>query len=240
MKFLLHVMGDDCVGDSSASLDFIDCAVGSAATITKFMETITNDWGMSSSGALNYLKSISDLADFRKSQGCPDDVLRAFSVTEVYLRRGKDNLQRKKVLEYSRNLDLESLIMKDSWSTLEDMEKVITYHAKHFKDVYEKCNDESASPTINDIAFASRFIVTYLFIRVKCSRPRTFQFLMVSMLEKAKTNGGFIDQTEFKTSSNYMFDRGTPTTHPQRLTPHLNFRSIRIRLARAMIPNVLR
>ena len=206
MKFLLHVMGDDCVENSLASIEFIDCAVGSASTITKFMETITMQWQMSSSGALNYLKSISDLVDFRKSQGCPDDVLRAFTVTEVYLRRGKDNLRKKKAVEYSRNLDLESLIMKDSWCDLEDMDKVIPFHAKRFKDVHDKCKDPAASPSTTDLAFATRFLATYLFIHVKCSRPRTFQFLTVPMVAKSKTNGGFVDQTEFKTASTYVFD----------------------------------
>ena len=206
MKFLLHVIGDDCEKDSVASMDFIDCAVGSAATITKFMETITIEWRMTSSGALNYLKSISDLADFRKAQGCPDEVLRAFSVTEVYLRRGKDNLRKKKALEYSRNLDLETLIMKDSWCSLEDMDRVLPFHVKHYKEVYDKCCDSSASPTKNDLAFATRFLATYLFIRMKCSRPRTFQYLTLAMVEKSKINGGFVDQTEFKTAGTYMFD----------------------------------
>ena len=161
---------------------------------------------MSSSGALNYVKSICDLADFRKSQGVSDAVLRAFSVTDVYLRRGKENLQKKKVLEYSRNLDLESLIIKDSWSSLEEMERVIPFHAERFTEVYQKCGDQSAEVTINDLAFASRFVATYLFLRVKYSRPRTFQYLTIPMIDKARTNGGFVDQTEFKTATTYMFD----------------------------------
>ena len=206
MKFLLHVMGDDCIGGSTACMDFIDCAVGSAATITKFLETITVDWRMTSSGALNYLKSITDLVDFRKSQGCPDSVLRALSVTEVYLRRGRENLRRKKAVEYTRNLDLETLIVKDSWCSLEDMNKVIPDHINQFKEVYNKCKESPPTASINDLAFATRFIATYLFLMVKCSRPRTFQFLTTGMVEKSKTNGGFIDSTEFKTASTYIFD----------------------------------
>ena len=34
----------------------------------------------------------------------------------------------------------------------------------------------------------------------------TFQFLTVSMIRKAKTSGGIIDQTEFKTAATYVFD----------------------------------
>ena len=109
-------------------------------------------------------------------------------------------------MEYSRNLDLESLIIKDSWSSLEEMERVIPFHAERYAEVYRKCKDPSGEATINDLAFASRFLATYLFLRVKCSRPRTFQYLTIEMIEKAKTNGGFVDQTEFKTATTYMFD----------------------------------
>ena len=34
----------------------------------------------------------------------------------------------------------------------------------------------------------------------------SFQFLTVQMINKARTNNGFIDQTEFKTASKYLFD----------------------------------
>ena len=34
----------------------------------------------------------------------------------------------------------------------------------------------------------------------------TFQYLTVDMIEKAKKSDGFIDQTEFKTSTTYLFD----------------------------------
>ena len=34
----------------------------------------------------------------------------------------------------------------------------------------------------------------------------TFQYLTIEMIEKAKTNGGYIDQTQFKTAHKYSFD----------------------------------
>ena len=206
MKFLLHAMGEDFIVDSKAWADYIDCAIGSTTTVINFMETVSSDWGMSSSGALNYIKSIIDLADFRISQGVPDAVLRAFSATEVYLRRGKANLQRRKAMDYSRNLDLESLIIKDSWCSLEEMESVIPFHAPRFKEVYNECARGSTQVSISDLAFASRFIASYLFLRVKCSRPRTFQFLTLEMIDQARSNGGYIDQTQFKTCAKYVFD----------------------------------
>ena len=46
----------------------------------------------------------------------------------------------------------------------------------------------------------------YLFIKVKGSRPMTYQYLTVDMVQSAKTNGGFIDQKKFKTTGKYGFD----------------------------------
>ena len=72
------------------------------------MTVLEEDWKVSSSGALNnYVKSISDLMDYRKSFGVNDNKLRCFTITEVYLRRAKENLRKKKRLDGTRNFDLE-------------------------------------------------------------------------------------------------------------------------------------
>ena len=34
----------------------------------------------------------------------------------------------------------------------------------------------------------------------------TFKYLTLQMVEEAKTNGGYVDQTQFKTSDEYVFD----------------------------------
>ena len=46
----------------------------------------------------------------------------------------------------------------------------------------------------------------YLFIKVKGSRPVTYQYLTVDMIATAKEKGGFIDQKTFKTAGKYGFD----------------------------------
>ena len=46
----------------------------------------------------------------------------------------------------------------------------------------------------------------YLFIKVKGSRPLTYQYLTVDMIATAKEKGGFIDQKTFKTAGKYGFD----------------------------------
>ena len=205
MKFLMASLGDTEV-EKHVSDEFMDCCLGSPAIIINFIKVITEYWKVSSSAALNYMKSIGDLMDFRKANGVTDDVLRSFTVGEVYIRRGKENLSKKKRVEYSRNLDLEQLICRQSWASVEEMEEVIPYHSPRYQHIIKKCKESDSSPSVSELAFATRFIATFLFLRVKCTRPMTYQYITLQMVEEAKKNGGYIDQTSFKTEKEYAFD----------------------------------
>lgn len=205
MKFLMVSIGDTEV-DQHVSDELIDCCLGSPSILINFIKTATEEWNLSSSAALNYMTAIGDLMDFRKANGVADDVLRSFAMSEVYIRRGKENLSKQKKLEYSRNLDLEQLICRRSWATVEEMERVIPYHSPKYEYVLKQCQQDDGNPTISHLAFSTRFIATFLFLRVKCTRPMTYQFITLQMVDTAKVNGGFIDQTSFKTESKYAFD----------------------------------
>ena len=206
MKFFMQALGNNN-DEISLTFEFVDCCLSNASIIISFLTVLEEEWKLSSSGSLNYIKAISDFVDFRKAHGVSDNTLRCFAVVEVYLRRAMVNLRKKKNLECNRNLDLETLIARDSWATIEEMEEIIPFHMKSFKAAIEKCKgEECTAPTRNELVFCVRFITTMLFLRVKCSRPMTFQFITLPMIKKAKINGGFIEQTEFKTSSTYIFD----------------------------------
>ena len=205
MKFLMSSMGEP-EGERNVKEEYIDCCVGSPSIVMNFLKVLTEQWELSSSGALNYMKAIGDLMDFRKANGVSDNSLRAFAVTEVYIRRGKENLAKQKKIEYGRNLDLETLIARNSWASIVEMEAVIPYHTPKYEYVLRRCNGEDVQPTVSELCFATRFIATFLFLRVKCTRPMTYQFITLRMLKDAENNGGFIDQTAFKTSERYVFD----------------------------------
>ena len=203
MKFLHFALGEGT--DVVLQQDYVDCVIGSPTIIINFMQSVVEDWNLASSGALNYLKAVSDLMDFRKANGVTDNVLRTFATSEVYIRRGLGNLTRQKKIDYARNLDLESLISRNSWANLEELQDVIPYHTPKFESIVKRIRNEE-TPTINDLAFSTRFIITFLFLRVKSSRPMTYRFLTLDQLDKAKKNGGYVDQSTFKTASTYAFD----------------------------------
>ena len=206
MKYLMYCVGD-CEDGISAPDSYIDCCVGSPTMLMKFLKLLMEEWNLKSAGALSYMQAITDLCDFRKCHGVPDSTLRLFAVTEVYLRRTKSTLYRKKNVEYSRNLSLESLIAERSWATLEEIEKVIPYHSPKYQDLFKKAANGTEKPlTVPELAFATRFLITFLLLRVKCTRPMSLQFLTTEMIEHATKNDGFVDQTRFKTQDQFLFD----------------------------------
>ena len=81
-------------------------------------------------------------------------------------------------------------------------------------------------PNVNpfELTFATKFLSTYLFIKVKGSRPMTYQYLAVEIINAAKANGGFIDQKTFKTAGKYGFDSVIlADTSMQILNGYINF-----------------
>ena len=95
---------------------------------------------------------------------------------------------------------------KGHWETMAELVDVIAVNLRRYENILKSCrsNPETASPL--DLSFATRFVAVYLFVKVKGSRPMTYQYLKVEMVEKAKKNGGFVDQNNFKTASKYGFD----------------------------------
>ena len=206
MKYLMF-----CTGDSEDGLcapeSYIDCCLGSPTMLMKFLQVVVEEWGLKAAGALSYLHAITDLLDHRKCQGVPDTTLRLFAVMEVYLRRSKTTLYRKRNLEYSRDLSLEALMAQGSWATLDEIGKVIPHHSPRYQELFKQAGDpNSMQLTISELAFATRFIITFLLLRVKCTRPMSLQYLSMQMIDSANENGGFVDQSLFKTSEKFVFD----------------------------------
>ena len=206
MKYLMYCDGDSEDG-ICAPESYIDCCLCSPTMLMKFLQAVVEEWGLKSSGALSYLHAITDLLDYRKCQGVVDATLRLFAVMEVYLRRSKTTLYKKRNLEYSRDLSLESLMAQGSWASLDDIERVIPHHSPRYQELYKQAADtEAPKLTRSELAFATRFIISFLLLRVKCTRPMSLQYLTMQMIDAATKNGGFVDQSQFKTADKFAFD----------------------------------
>ena len=89
---------------------------------------------------------------------------------------------------------------------MEEMLEVVTYHLPRYEHTVKMCETKSSQMNPSNLTFATKFLVRYLFIKVNGSRPMTYQYLSVGMVNAARENGGFKDQKTFKTAGKYGFD----------------------------------
>ena len=102
-------------------------------------------------------------------------------------------------------LSVDYLKSINCWAKLEELQKAIPYHTEKYKQIILNASSPFLSTAAHDLSFATSFIVAALFLMVKTSRPMTYQFLTVQMVESIGENG-IINQTIFKTKGKYGFD----------------------------------
>ncbi len=86
------------------------------------------------------------------------------------------------------------------------MDEVIPKHSDKFAAIIKKCKESREAVSVNDVVFCSRFVSSFILLRIKPTRPQTVQNLTLDMINKAHNNGGFVDATQFKTSKEYIYD----------------------------------
>ena len=146
------------------------------------------------------------MIDFRKLHGASEAVLRKFSATELYLKRACKTVAKMMRLQWTQDFDIETLEARGRWATMEELLEVVKFHLPRYKNTVKICKSSPAQVNPSDLAFATQFVAMYLFIKVKGSRPMTYQYLTVDMIATAKEKDGFIDQKTFKTAGKYGFD----------------------------------
>ena len=203
MKFLRFCYEDNSDEDD-VTTQMVDYCLGSANLICQFLDAMENDWKLGHSGRLSYLNALHDLIDFRKFSRSPGNVLCDFAITDIYIKRAKRLVSRNMRVQWIHDVD--SLEGKGNWASIEELQTVIPFHREHFEDILNRCKESPSSILSSELTFATRYLAVFLFIEVKGTRPMTYQYLTVDMCEKAKSNGGFVDQTTFKTTKTYGFD----------------------------------
>ena len=138
--------------------------------------------------------------------GASESVLRELASTEIYLKKVRKTVSKMMRLQWTSELDIDVLEAKGHWATLEELLDVEGRYLLRYASVLKSCKEKLVAVLPIGLSFATKFLAVYLFIKVKASRPITYQYLTVEMVNKAKTNGGFIDQKMFKTAGNFGFD----------------------------------
>ena len=184
----------------------IDLSLCSPNLLFKFIDYLQDECKLGHGGRLGYIDAISELIDFRKLHGASEAVLRKFSATELYLKRARKTVAKMMRLQYTQDLDIDTLEARGHWATMEELLEVVKFHLPRYENTVKMCKTTPAQVNPSDLTFATKFVAMYLFIKVKGSRSMTYQYLTVDMIDTAKENGGFIDQKTLKTARKYGFD----------------------------------
>ena len=195
-----------CEEEEELTYEIIDFSLGSPALIYKFVDAMQDEWSIGHAGRLGYLDAIAELMDFRKINSPPESTLRNLCVTEVHLKKARKAVSKMMKLQWRSDLDIETLEAKNHWATIDELLEVITHHLPRYEAILLTSKSDPPAVTASELTFATSFLAVYLFMKVKGSRPMTYQYLTVEMVKSAKNNGGYIDQKTFKTASKYGFD----------------------------------
>ena len=195
-----------CEDVEELSFEVLDFSLCSHSLLFKFIDYLQDECKLGHGGRLSYIDAISDLIDFRKINEASDKVLRNLSSTELYLKRARKTVAKMMRLQWTQDLDIETLDARGYWATMEELLKVVTFHLPRYENTVKTCKTIPGQVNPSDVTFATKFVAVYLFFKVKGSRPMTYQYLTVDMVRTAKENGGSIDQKQFKTASTYGFD----------------------------------
>lgn len=202
LKYLKFCFKDSC-GEWDIPLALVDYSLGCITSISDFIDFLKTEWNVGFAGIIGYMNSLSHALDFRRMEKL--DKSHVFMASEIYLERVKKSLGKKMRSEWNILLSIDYLSKIDCWATLEDIQKVIPYHADKFTQILMNASTKDSIVPSHDLSFSTAFITCVLFIMVKASRPMTFQYLTVEMLKNIDKDG-MIDQTTFKTKEKYGFD----------------------------------
>ena len=181
----------------------VDYCLGSANLICQSLDVVENDWKFGHSGRLSYLNALHDFMDFRKFRRPPGNVLCDFAITDIYIKRAKRLVSRNIRVQWIKDPNVEGT---GNWASIEELQTVILFHREHFENILNRCKESPSSILSSELTSATCYSAVFLFIKVKGTRPMTYQYLTVEMCDKAKSSGGFVDQTTFKTIKTYGFD----------------------------------
>ena len=155
----------------------IDYCLGSSVILADSMDATERVWNLGFSSRINYLNALQDLIDFRKFSGGSPNIFHNFSVSETFLKKARTCLRKQRHIQWSNNFDIDNLESAGCWAMMEELQSVIPVHIQRYKDILNDCEIEKDTVRPAEISFATKFIATYLFIKVKGTRPMTYEYL---------------------------------------------------------------
>ena len=195
-----------CEDREELSFDVVDFSLFSPNLLFKFIDYLPDACKLRHGGHLGYIDAISEMIDFRKLHDASEAVFQKFSAKELYLKRMRKTVAKMMRLQWTQDLNIETLEARGHWATMEELLEVVKFHLPRYKSIVKIFRTSPGQVNPSNLTFATKFVAMYLLIKVKGSRPMSCQYLTVDMTPTAKEKDGFIDQKTLKTAGKYGFD----------------------------------
>ena len=145
----------------------IDYSPCSPNLLFKFMDFLQDEYKLGHGGRLGYIDAISDLMDFRKINGASDAVLRNLSATELYLKRARKTVAKMMRLQWSQDLDIDTLEERGDWATMDELLQVEIFHLPRFENTVKTHknfpNQVNPSDLLHHVMITCTFICTLVY-----------------------------------------------------------------------------
>ena len=93
-----------------------------------------------------------------------------FSVSETVFKRSWKCLRKQRHIQWSNHFDIDKLESAGCWPMMEELRSVIPFHIQRYEDILNDCKNDKDTVRPAEIAFATKFVATYLFFKVKGTR----------------------------------------------------------------------
>ena len=123
----------------------VDFGLRSPNLLFKFINHLQDEYKLGHSGHLGYIDAISEMIDFGKLHGTSEAVFQKFSATELYLKRARKTVAKMMRLQWTQDLDIETLEARGHWATMEELLEVVKFHLPRYENTVKILQIESSS-----------------------------------------------------------------------------------------------
>ena len=131
----LNVLKFCCEDEEEPTFDIVDLSLCSPNLLFKFVVKMKDEWELAHARRIGYLDSIADSANFREVNSASDVVLRGLSSTETYLKKARKTVSKMMRLQWTNELDIDTLESRGHWATLEELLEVVACYLPRYENV---------------------------------------------------------------------------------------------------------
>ena len=128
-----------------------------------FIDYLQEECKLGHGGRLGYIDASTELIEFRKVNNASDGLIRKLSASELYMKRAHKTVAKIMRLQWTQDLDVESLHARGYCESMEELLEVVSFHLPRYdkKKNLKTCQNDPGKVNPSHLKFAIKFFPTY-------------------------------------------------------------------------------